>query len=170
MRGFSVLLLALLTACASPGTPESVRPVAETIRLNGGAAGSLTINPSSSTAYHTLPYAVDQVWRVLPTVLESMGMTIGVLDPATHEAGNAGYKLRRQLGGDRKIVKRNCHLAPDSLPGERLHCDEQQDGRMPHGPTSATQVEDRGHFAVFMKSDAFLTELVRLVSPLVQWP
>ena len=99
MRSFSFLLLALLTACASSGTTESVRPVAETIRLNGGAAGSLTINPSSSTAYHTLPYAVDQVWRVLPTVLESMGMTIGVLDPATHEAGNAGYKLRRQLGG-----------------------------------------------------------------------
>jgi len=31
-------------------------------------------------------------------------------------------------------------------------------------------IPDAGHFALFMKSDAFLTELVRLVSPLVKRP
>lgn len=99
MRSLSILILAAMAACASVGGPETGRPAAETVRLNGGTAGSLTISPSSSSAQHALAYSVDQVWRVLPPVFESMGIPIGVLDPAAHQAGNAGFKLRRQLGG-----------------------------------------------------------------------
>lgn len=99
MRGLFLLSLAALSACASSGTPEPGRPIAETVRLNGGSAGSLTINPSSSAASTSLSYSIDRVWRVLPQVFDSLGIPIGVLDPAAHQVGNAGYKLRRQLGG-----------------------------------------------------------------------
>lgn len=99
MRRFFVLSLAVLSACASSGRPEPATPVSETIRLNGGAAGSLTLSPSSSAGETSVAFALDKVWSVLPTVLDTLGIPIGLLDPAQHIVGNAGFKLRRQMGG-----------------------------------------------------------------------
>ena len=99
MRALFALFLAVLSSCASSGSPEPGRPIAQTVRLNGGSAGSLTINPSTSGSATPLPYTVQQVWRVLPQVFDSLGIPIGVLDPAAYQVGNSGYKLRRQLGG-----------------------------------------------------------------------
>ncbi|CAN5494611.1 hypothetical protein BH09GEM1_BH09GEM1_11430 [soil metagenome] len=39
------------------------------------------------------------VWRLLPAVFDSVGITVANMDPATHEIGNRGFAVGRQIGG-----------------------------------------------------------------------
>jgi hypothetical protein len=39
----------------------------------------------------------DQVWRLLPAVLDSLGIPVNLLDPAKHTIGNSGFNVRGQL-------------------------------------------------------------------------
>jgi hypothetical protein len=39
----------------------------------------------------------DQVWRLLPAVLDSLGIPVNTLDPAKHTIGNSGFNVRGRL-------------------------------------------------------------------------
>ena len=99
MRLACVVTVALLTACASStsSAPPSARPATQTIG-SGGDVGSLTIAASSTADVSHLPYTSDAVWRVLPSVFDSVGVTVATIDQARKSIGNPGYKVRARLG------------------------------------------------------------------------
>jgi hypothetical protein len=43
-------------------------------------------------------FPVDQVWRVLPAVFDSLGIPVTLLEPARRVIGNPGFKAHRRLG------------------------------------------------------------------------
>jgi hypothetical protein len=78
---------------------------------------AITIHNASDAKVSTLAYPVDQVWRVLPGVLDSLGIPITVSDAAKHLIGNEGLNLRRRLGNtnlDRFIDCGNTQGAPSA--------------------------------------------------------
>lgn len=87
----------VLSACAS-SNPVPARAPTETIRVLGAGGGALTLTSSTVANVSSIPFSVDQVWRVLPAVYDSLGIPISTLDAAQRIIGNAGLKLRRQLG------------------------------------------------------------------------
>ena len=90
--------VAFLPGCASSSTPStaSARPATQTVV--GGSAGSMTIANSTSSNVSRLAYAPDAVWRILPSVFDSVGITVNTIDPARKTIGNAQYKIRQRLG------------------------------------------------------------------------
>lgn len=86
---------ALLAACASSSSP-SARPATQTV--GSADVGSMTIAASSTADVSKLPYTVDAVWRVLPSVFDSVGIPLTTIDQARKEIGNPGFKIRTRLG------------------------------------------------------------------------
>ena len=100
MRISLTVCVILLTACASgSGAPATTHPVTETARVTSGSQIGMDMMTSNTT--HTVevsaPLAV--VWSQLPAVFDSVGVTVANLDPATHEIGNRGFAVGRQIGG-----------------------------------------------------------------------
>ena len=104
MRTIPALSLVLLgAACASSGStaasaPPSTTaraPVTETLRIEGG--GTFGTSVTTATTTKTLPFSIDQVWRVLPAVYDSLGIPVATLDAASHTVGNDGFKTRFRL-------------------------------------------------------------------------
>lgn len=88
-----------LGACAS-GTGGSAvgAPASQTISVVGPAGGAKVTTPGETSVHvQTLPFAVDQVWRVLPAVFDSLGIPVGTLDGVKHIIGNPGFAVRRRL-------------------------------------------------------------------------
>ena len=102
MRGVLLLSLALLPACASSSSTGSVasapssRPATRTI--SSPDVGSLTVTATATADVSHLPYTADAVWRILPSVFDSVGIPVTSIDPARKSIGNAGYKTRARLG------------------------------------------------------------------------
>lgn len=98
MRRVTLCLLVVSTACASSGTSSiaPVKPATQTI--GGGGMGSLTMSASATTDVSHLPFSADAVWRILPSVYDSIGIQVTTVDPATKKIGNPGYKIRQRLG------------------------------------------------------------------------
>jgi hypothetical protein len=101
----SVLPIALLAGCASSrssGIPDpGVETRTETVRVGGvGAQHGTTMTTVSSVSpgVTTIFSPIDDVWRVLPAIYDSLGIPVDRLDHAKHIIGNTGFKLRRRLG------------------------------------------------------------------------
>jgi hypothetical protein len=52
---------------------------------------------ADNTHMQSVPFSVEQVWRVLPGVYDSIGVPVQTLDPVKHAIGNSGFALRRRL-------------------------------------------------------------------------
>jgi len=98
MRATSLLPIIVLAGCASSGTTAGA-PATQTVRVVGPSSTSTLSIPGSTepAGSHELPYSLEQVWRVLPAALDSVGIPIGLMDPANRIAGNAGFKVRGRL-------------------------------------------------------------------------
>ena len=96
MRCLMLLTLVLLPACASSSSSTPKGPATQTI--NAGAAGSMTMAASASADVVRMPYAADAVWRILPSVFDSVGITVTSIDQAGKTIGNPGFKIRQRLG------------------------------------------------------------------------
>ncbi len=99
MRRSLLLLLSLGTvqACsASTSAAPSTRPAVQTI--GGADAGRTTLVATSAADVSQLSYAADAVWRVLPSVFDSLAIPLSTVDQARKEIGNTGLKVRRRLG------------------------------------------------------------------------
>ena len=98
MRRGMLLLMLAVAGCASGGAAGSA-PASQTVRVVGPAATqSVAMSGGAETSSSkTLPYTVEQVWRALPGVLDSLGIPIQTLDPAKRLAGNVGFKVRGRL-------------------------------------------------------------------------
>jgi hypothetical protein len=96
MRFALILSFTALSACASSSTIGTGRST-ETVRGSVAGAG-MSIVPSSSENVTKLASPLEQVWRVLPAVYESLGIPLTTIDQKSHTIGNEGFKTRKQLG------------------------------------------------------------------------
>jgi len=97
MRLITILTLVCLSACASSPTIGAGRST-ETVRGITGTPG-ISMAPSSSESAANVALPLDQIWRVMPAVYQSLGVALTTLDQKTHVIGNEGFKIRKQLGG-----------------------------------------------------------------------
>jgi len=102
MRAASFLSVAsiALAACASAGSagPSGGTPASQTISVVGPSGGASITTPGENTSHvKTLPYSVDQVWRMLPAVYDSIGVPVQTLDAVKRSIGNQSFAVRRRL-------------------------------------------------------------------------
>jgi hypothetical protein len=97
-RALSVLLLAMMSACASggPSTSTAARPATQTV--GRGDIGTLVMSTTASADVAELPHSADAVWGILPSVFDSLGVPITNMDPARKAIGNPGFRIRSRLG------------------------------------------------------------------------
>ncbi|HEY9228724.1 MAG TPA: hypothetical protein VIP11_18880 [Gemmatimonadaceae bacterium] len=100
-RASAVLLLGLtLAGCASGGgTPSVPPPSTRTVLLGAGATGGLSITGVDATNSQTIAFPVDQVFRIMPSVLDSLGVPVAMLEPTKRSIGNPALKIRQRLKG-----------------------------------------------------------------------
>lgn len=98
MRRLLLLTLIPLAACASSSSSSSgtVRPASQTI--GSADVGKMTIAASSSADVSHFAFTPDAVWRILPSVFDSVGIPVTTIDQGSKQIGNAGYKIRNRLG------------------------------------------------------------------------
>jgi hypothetical protein len=94
MRKYTLLLFMTLAGCASTSTSSAPPPAPQTVALSGT---NLRIYGNDESNVHTIPFSVDQVWRALPAVFDSLGVPVATVDPKTRTMGNSGFKLRGRL-------------------------------------------------------------------------
>lgn len=105
MRGtavLSVLSMLSLAACASRKPISAVDHQTETVRVGGVGAQSTTVLATVATVapgVAKILAPIDQVWRALPAVYDSLGIPVDRLEHDKHIIGNPGFELRRRLGG-----------------------------------------------------------------------
>src|SRR5262249_36566277 len=88
-----------LGACASAGSSSQASgPASQTISVGGVARKAQIQSPRDAPPnVQTLPFTIDQVWRALPTVFDSLGVPVQALDNAKHTIGNPSFAIRRRL-------------------------------------------------------------------------
>ncbi len=98
MRHPLLWLVLSATACASSQHAAAPGPVTTRTFEVSNMPGKLTITSSATAMNSTLSNSVDEVWKVLPGVLDSLGIKVTMLDPAARTIGIDGSKVRVQLG------------------------------------------------------------------------
>ncbi len=102
MNRIALLALAALatsagvTACATASGPVAQQGVS-TVRVQGVGAFQVRHDDQSISKIVALP--LDQVWRALPAVFDSLEVPVGRADSVAHVFGNDGVRVRRKIGG-----------------------------------------------------------------------
>lgn len=98
MRVQLLLALAVLSGCASSGASSTTpaRPATQTIGSAG--MGSLTVATANAADVVTLPYSPEAVWRIMPSVFDSLAIPVTVMNQASKQIGNNAFKTRQKLG------------------------------------------------------------------------
>jgi hypothetical protein len=100
MRFLSLMFLAGGAACASsPSGSAPPPPQPQTVTVAGTNSTMRVGGIADATGSATLPYTVEQVWRVLPFVFDSLGIPIAAMDPAKRTLGNESFRVRARLKG-----------------------------------------------------------------------
>lgn len=98
MRRLLIVCVILLPACASSGSSStsSARPATSTIR--SAAVGSITMTNATTADVTHLASTPDAVFRILPSVFDSVSIPVNTIDPSRKQVGNSGFKIRARLG------------------------------------------------------------------------
>lgn len=94
MRTASAVLLTVIASCASSGSSATLTPAPQSMQIAGS---TVTAPGSDGSTLHVVPFAPDRVWRMLPSVFDSLGVPVGTLDAAKRTIGNSGFKVRGRL-------------------------------------------------------------------------
>jgi hypothetical protein len=98
MRIASFVSLVTLAACASGGATTGGVPASQTLGvISPSGTISVTMPGADRSLTQSIPFSTNEVWRVLPSVYDSLGIAVQTLDPAKHSIGNEGFSLRRRL-------------------------------------------------------------------------
>lgn len=102
MRVVSTVCLLGLVACASSGSGSSGNGSApapdRTVRVIGATSSTnITMSGADVSNAHTFAGTVDQVWRALPIVFDSLGIPVQALDPVKHTIGASSFLARHKL-------------------------------------------------------------------------
>jgi hypothetical protein len=111
MRAFSVLSMsaaaALTTACAGSGNSPDTLPSAvptstvsteRIVSSSGGAGVAVTTANLDNNIRLLSTGTAAQVWSVLPSVYEELGIPLTVKEDARKMIGNEGWRTRRSIG------------------------------------------------------------------------
>jgi hypothetical protein len=100
MRAIALVSCLSFIACASANGPAASSTATETIRVGGGAGGTMTaeIHPTVNAIGATIPFTVDRTWGAIRTVYDSLSLPVATFDPATHTIASPTLRLRRRLG------------------------------------------------------------------------
>lgn len=102
MRLFAALVLTAGAACASSGGMPEL-PQTQTVELTQssimGANGRVLLTNNAVPLSTTVRGSTQAVWKVLPAILDSLGIPITLVDPPTNTIGNSGFTVHRRLGG-----------------------------------------------------------------------
>ncbi|MEP6733285.1 MAG: hypothetical protein ABJE10_21760 [bacterium] len=99
MRIFAaVISLASVVACASGGANPSTSGALETTRITSGSQIALDNVNDEGRSKAVANASIAEVWRVLPSVLDSLGVKVATVNSTTYDIGNTGLDVRRQLG------------------------------------------------------------------------
>lgn len=98
MKTSIALLVLALTGCASSGTTGTTAAT-PTMRVVGGngSASLVTLAAVDNSHSATLPFSADQVFRLIPNVLDSLGIPVTMLEPSKRSIGNPSLKVRGRL-------------------------------------------------------------------------
>ena len=100
MSRIAVCAVAGALACASAGgIPE--RPPEQSVQVSGalGSAsnGRVLLTNNSVPSTTSVQATADAIWKVLPGVLDELGIPITLVDPPTNTIGNRGFTAHRRL-------------------------------------------------------------------------
>lgn len=99
MRSSTLLFLAGVFACASSGSVSEQPVTPQTTRVVGSAGAlSVTTTTTSSSISGELPFPIERVWAILPSVYDSLGVAPDEVNASTYVVGKSGLKVRRRLG------------------------------------------------------------------------
>lgn len=93
-----LLSAAVSISCASSASLGGA-PTAQTMRLDGPGGSAIGLRPSVDESAVSIAFPMAQVWRVLPSAYDSVGLVVNAMDAASRLIDNGGVKLSRQLGG-----------------------------------------------------------------------
>ncbi len=100
MRPCIVLSILILAACSASRSARGPATSDETYRVVDPDQ-PLELRMSSTAVPHaaTVPFAIDRVWLALPTIFDSLAISVETIDTPTHVMGNSAFQVRRRLGG-----------------------------------------------------------------------
>lgn len=87
------------TACGGqPSTQAGVAPQPTRRVVDISGYQPIEIFNEPGTAARTVQFPIDDVWAVLPTVLDAMGIPPTFIDPRARSIGNRGFRMGRVDG------------------------------------------------------------------------
>lgn len=88
-----------LAACASSsGAAASTTRAPVTQTIGSTAVGRTVVTSTTDADVVTIPHDADLVFRILPSLFDSLGVQVNTIDPARKTIGNSGFKVRQRLG------------------------------------------------------------------------
>lgn len=97
MNRISLCFVTALSACATASGPVATREVS-TVRVQG--VGAFDIRRDDQSTSTTVAFPLEQVWRAMPAVFDSLEVPVGRVDPVEHVFGNEGVRIRKRIGGE----------------------------------------------------------------------
>jgi hypothetical protein len=98
MRNRLLWIIVGVTACSSsPRAPVTSPTTTRTVQVSG-MPGKLTVTSSASASLTEVASPVQDVWKVLPAVFDSLGIKPSLIDPGAHTLGIENQKVRVKLG------------------------------------------------------------------------
>jgi hypothetical protein len=100
MRSTALVCLALVSACASSGagSEQPVTPHTTRVVTNPGTGLTVTTTTSSATITGDVPFPLERVWAILPSVYDSLGIAPAEVNAASRAITASNLKVRRRLG------------------------------------------------------------------------
>ena len=100
MRAFALISCLSFVACASSNGAAGSPTTSETVRVGGGAGGSMMaeIHPTVNAIGSVVPFTADRTFGAVRAAYDSLSLPVATFDPATHTIASPTLRLRRRLG------------------------------------------------------------------------
>jgi hypothetical protein len=98
MRRLVVACLVPALACAGSNPTPGAAPAEQRVIVPGAGGTPFNIVASSGVSSREFAASIDKVWKIMPSVFDSLSVPVSLLDPGTHTIGNRGFKVRGKLG------------------------------------------------------------------------
>lgn len=98
LLGTATLLVLAACASSSSGGAPAAAPRTSTQTMGGSDVGRLAVTTVVDADVISVPFDADAVFKVLPSVYDSLGVVVNLIDPARKQVGNSALKIRNRLG------------------------------------------------------------------------
>jgi hypothetical protein len=93
----ALVLAVVVSGCASSSPGSAISGRDQTVRVSDGST-TYRIQPTDAMAVANMPYAAPEVWNIMASVFDSLGIAVGTLDPQKLVIGNTALKIHGRLG------------------------------------------------------------------------